>query len=117
MTTKKAPISCHTSAMLRIVFRPEQIAKYRAQGVEIEPDGSAVFGGSFQSFEASKPCFKIFAHAHAKAFGKRVGTDILLDWDPADILSVGNAYRKSGFLWKAEWGEQELVEAHGHEDE
>jgi hypothetical protein len=105
------PISWGVSSKMRVVFKSDKIKKYRALGVVVEHDGSTIFGGHFQSFENSKPCFKLTAAVSVEIFNERKEVHVPLTWSSEDVVSVGFAFSKEKFYWKAEWTTQELAQA------
>ncbi|MFA5132088.1 MAG: hypothetical protein WC444_02030 [Candidatus Paceibacterota bacterium] len=107
------PIFRNIGAKLRVVFVPEQIPKYLARGVKIE-NGAAVFSGDFQMFENSKPCFKLWASTEVEVFKEFRYVSVDLDWDPADILSVGWAFNPKDIYWNSKWTAEDFLRVHGH---
>ena len=104
------PIMWGTSAMLRVVFKPEKIEKYRALGADVKDDGAVVFGGHFQAFQNSKPCFKLSASTPVEIFGQRSLSYVDLTWPQEDIVSVGFAFSKNKVWWQGDWDMQQLIE-------
>lgn len=98
--------------MLRVVFERRSIEKYRQKGVPVSERGEVDFCGTFVVFEGGTPCFEIRASATAEVFGQRKQTEVTLNWELEDIVSVAHAFRPKEFYWKKGWTIIEFREAH-----